>query len=130
MVFGEKSLKVAESMENLATIYDAQGFLQEAKDMLSSALAIELDTLGNQHVEVAVTMNNLGVLETHLGHYEEAKEMLKQSVAIRQQVYGANHHLTICAQQNLAYVEQKCASLQHVAHEFDEDQPALIDSTI
>lgn len=41
MVFGERSLKAAESMQNLATIMDSLGKLSEAERLLTEALAIE-----------------------------------------------------------------------------------------
>lgn len=40
-MFGERSLKAAESMQNLATIMDSQGKLSDAEKLLTEALSIE-----------------------------------------------------------------------------------------
>ncbi len=116
-------------MQNLATILDSQGKLQEAETLLSDALIIEMDVLGENNVETAVTMNNLGVLNTHLGRLDRAEKLLQQSVDIRRRVYGDHHHLTICASQNVEYVQNKMKTIENIAKDFDEN-PALIDSTI
>ena len=116
-------------MQNLATILDSQGKLQEAETLLSDALIMEMDVLGENNVETAVTMNNLGVLNTHLGRLDRAEKLLQQSVDIRRRVYGDHHHLTICASQNLEYVQNKMKIIENIAKDFDEN-PALIDSTI
>ena len=79
VVYGERSIKVAESKQNLATILDSQGFLQEAEALLLEALTIYADTLGKSSPEAAVTMNNLAVLLTHLGRLDEAETMLRQT---------------------------------------------------
>jgi hypothetical protein len=50
-------------MQNLATILDSQGKLQEAEQLLGDALVIEIELLGDNNVETAVTMNNLGVIK-------------------------------------------------------------------
>ena len=41
MVYGERNIKVAETMQYLATVLDSQGLLSEAAEYLSQALAIE-----------------------------------------------------------------------------------------
>ena len=79
VVYGERSIKVAESKQNLAPILDSQGFLQEAEGLLIEALSIYADTLGKSSPEAAVTMNNLAVLLTHLGRLDEAETMLRQT---------------------------------------------------
>jgi hypothetical protein len=67
IVHGDHSLKVAESMQNLATILDSQGHLREAEDLLEKSLDIQKELAGPNSPEAAVSMNNLGVLCTHLG---------------------------------------------------------------
>lgn len=41
VVFGERSLKSAEAMQNMATVLDGQGHAQESLEMLIKALSVE-----------------------------------------------------------------------------------------
>ncbi len=107
-------------MQNLATILDSQGKFEEAEQLLSDALRIQLLELGENHVEVAVTMNNLGVLCTHLGQLDRAEELLGFSMEIRKNVYGNDHHLTRCARQNLEYVQEKRKTMIALERDFSE----------
>lgn len=109
MVYGRQSLKVAETMQNLATILDALGAAHTAEEYLTEALEIEKKELGEGHIESAITMNNLGVLLAHIHQYDRAIEMLENSIQLRENYYGSQHHLTVCAKQNLEYIRHQSA---------------------
>jgi tetratricopeptide (TPR) repeat protein len=140
IVFGPQSLKVAESMQNLATILDSQGRYAEAESLLSDALLIQVRCvrvsssyqinnssywhqrreLGEDHVEIAVTLNNLGVLLAHLGYLQRSEMLLRESVRIRRAVYGEHHHLTLGSEQNLDFVSLKRRRFEALEREMSD----------
>ena len=94
-MFGSRSLKAADLMQNLATVLDGQGRLTEARDLLGipmyvcmyvfmyvyifmhcietvcieEALSIQEESHpGEVSMETAVTLNNLGVVNAHIGN--------------------------------------------------------------
>lgn len=50
VVFGEHSLKSAESMQNLATVLDTLGDRERAGQLLTAALKIEEEVRNMRHV--------------------------------------------------------------------------------
>lgn len=106
-MYGDKSVKVAESMLNLATILDSRGQLIEAEELLHQALQIYIEKVGEDSPEVAITMNNLGVLVCHLGRLEEAQNLLESACQIRQFFYGEGNQQTVSAKKNLEYIKNK-----------------------
>jgi len=112
IVYGERTIKVAESYQNIATILDFQGHQKEAEKLLEQALDIEVELYGNDSVESSVTLNNLAVLCEHLNKLEQAQSLLERCVSIRSAAYGADHHYTQSVKQNLDYVINKRRSVE------------------
>ena len=55
---GEKHLDVAQSLNNLASLYESQGKYAEAEPLYQRAIAIFLEKLGENHPNTqTVTMN-------------------------------------------------------------------------
>eukprot|EP01032_Pedospumella_encystans_P008091 gene8091-9640_t len=107
VVFGEHSLKCAESMQNLATVLDTLGDRERAGQLLTAALKIEEEAYGLDSVECSVTLNNLGVLSANLNNLPLAQSLLNRAFLIRLREYGKYNHLTICAQKNLECVNAR-----------------------
>jgi len=132
LIYGERSIKVAESLQNIATILDFQGHQKEAERLLESALDIEVELYGADSVESSVTLNNLAVLCEHLGKLDQAENLLERCVNIRTHEYGADHHYTQSVKQNLDYVQnkkrgmQKSEEKQHLQQEQREAQETKV----
>ncbi len=65
--FGSNHLTTANLLNNLATLYKAQGRYVEAEPLHKRALAIQENTLGAEHLGVAASVNNLAQLYEALG---------------------------------------------------------------
>lgn len=122
IVYGERTIKVAESLQNIATILDFQGHQKEAEKLLEQALDIEVELYGADSVESSVTLNNLAVLCEHLGKLDQAQSLLERCVAIRSAAYGAEHHYTQSVKQNLDYVVNKRKSVEETSKQQRQQQ--------
>lgn len=65
-MFGERCLQVAEALQNLATVLDAQGHAREAEELLDQALGIEEEvrtaiSLYTVHVQNCTVHNILSI---------------------------------------------------------------------
>ncbi len=89
--FGQQDFRLATSLNNLATVYQAQWKFQEAETLLMRALAIDEKTLGPEHPATVISLSNLAVLYRYQGKYAEAEPLLKRALAIREKPLGPEH---------------------------------------
>ena len=87
---GPEHVNVARSYNNLASIYQDLGDLDQAKEYQQRALVIELDKLGPKHVNVARSYNNLASIYKDLGDLEQAKEYKELALAIKADKHWLN----------------------------------------
>jgi tetratricopeptide (TPR) repeat protein len=90
-VLGAQHLDVSTSLNNLATLYQAQGRYGEAEPLHQRALAIREAVLGAQHPDVAISLNNLAGLYCAQGRYEAAEPLHQRALALWEQVLGPEH---------------------------------------
>ncbi len=88
MAFREKALglehpDVAQSLNNLAVLYEAQGKYAAAEPLYKRSLAIRGKALGPEHPDVAQSLENYAALLRKTGRGEEAEEMEARAQAIR-----------------------------------------------
>jgi tetratricopeptide (TPR) repeat protein len=81
---------VASAENNLGTVLQAMGALQEAKAHYERALAI-FEIIGPNNAEVAAAQNNLGLLLRELGDMVGARVHFERALVIGETVYGTNH---------------------------------------
>src|SRR5262249_30712138 len=72
----------ATSINNLASLYNAQGRYAEAEPLYKRALAIGEKALGPEHPTVALSLNNLAALYNVQGRYAEALDPIRRAAAI------------------------------------------------
>ena len=82
---------VAQSLNNLAELYKAQGRYAAAEPLYKRSFAIMEKALGPNHPAVATALNNLAVLYKVQGRYAAAEPLYKRSLAIREKALGPNH---------------------------------------
>ncbi|TRV53305.1 MAG: tetratricopeptide repeat protein [Microcystis panniformis Mp_MB_F_20080800_S26D] len=99
---GDNHPLTAQSLNNLALLYDSQGRYSEAEPLYKEALAIWKQQLGDNHPDTATSLNNLAALYRVQGRYSEAEPLYKQALAIRKQQLGDNHPDTATSLNNLA----------------------------
>ncbi len=73
---------MAQSLNNLAVIYRAQGQYADADPLFKRALSILEKTVPN-HPNVAATLDNLAEIYTNMGRDDEAEKLLARAKRIR-----------------------------------------------
>lgn len=81
-VWGLESLRVADTVVNLAALYHNTSDFERGTHLLQRALAIYEKHRGGQSPEVAVLLNNLAVLQIRQRHPTEAQQRFEQSLSI------------------------------------------------
>ncbi len=66
---GTEHPDVAQSLNNLAELYEKQGLYRAAEPFLKRALTIQEKALGPEHPDVAESLNNLAALHQDKGDY-------------------------------------------------------------
>jgi tetratricopeptide (TPR) repeat protein len=74
---GSEHPDTAQSLNNLASLYDDQGKYDEAEPLYKQALAIREKALSSEHPDTASSMNNLAWLYDDQGKYDEAEPLYK-----------------------------------------------------
>ena len=88
---GPNHPEVADSLNNLALLYDDQGRYGDAEPLYKRSLAIREKALGPDHPDVAESLNNLAGLYKAQGRYADAEPLYKRSLAIRERTLGSDH---------------------------------------
>ena len=106
-VLGPSHPDVADSLNNLAFLYDTKGDYAKAEPLYQRALVIDERALGPDHPNVATDVNNLAALYYSNGEYAKAEPLFQRALAIRQKVLGPNHPDVAQSLNNLALLYEK-----------------------
>ena len=74
---------MAESLNNLAALYQAQGKYAAAEPLYKRALALWEKALGADHPHVATVLGNMAEFYKKIGRNDEAKGFEERAKAIR-----------------------------------------------
>ncbi|MBI4533915.1 MAG: tetratricopeptide repeat protein [Candidatus Melainabacteria bacterium] len=88
---GQNDPRLAVSLYNLGSLYQAQAKFREAKPLIQQALTIREKTLGRKSIETARTLNTLANLYRAEGKFAEAEPLYKDGLAIAEAVLGPGH---------------------------------------
>ena len=99
---GERHPDVADSLNNLALLYEGQGRYGEAEPLHNKALAIRREQLGERHPDVADSLSNLASLYLVQGRYREAEPLFIEALAIYPEQLGERHPNVATTRNNLA----------------------------
>ena len=97
---------VGTSLNNLASLYQAQGKYAEAEPLSRRVLAISEKILGPDHPGVATSLNNLASLYQAQGKYAEAEPLSRRVLAIREKILGPDHPDVVTSLNTLASLYQ------------------------
>ncbi len=100
------NLYIAASLHNLANLYRDQGKYAEAEPLLTRALSIHEQLLGDMHHSTATSLNHLATLYRDLGKYTEAESLYKRALSIREQLFGDMHLHTVESLNGLALLSR------------------------
>ncbi|MEL7038379.1 MAG: CHAT domain-containing protein [Cyanobacteria bacterium J06592_8] len=101
-LLGDEHPSVAESLNNLAGLYESQGRYSEAESLYIQALEMIQKLLGDEHPHVAISLNNLAELYSSQGRYSEAEPLYRQALEMFQKLLGDEHPLVATSLNNLA----------------------------
>jgi len=110
-LLGSSHLDVANSLNNLASLYRSQGKYNEAEPLHLQALALRQKLLGDSHPDVAASLNNLAKPRHNQNRYNDAEALLIQSLKIQEISLGDNHPDTQNTKKLLAYIQANHQSL-------------------
>jgi CHAT domain-containing protein/Tfp pilus assembly protein PilF len=102
--FGTDDPLVAVSMNNLASILEAQGKLSGAEPLFRRALEMREKHLGSDHPSVAGSLNSLAVLHRKQGRLDKAEPLLRRALFIQEKHFGPEHPSVATFANNLASV--------------------------
>ena len=92
----------AQSLNNLAALYDSQGQYVQAEPLYRRALAVREKSLGPDHPDTAGSLNNLAGLYRIQGRYAQAEALCERALAIYEKSLGPDHPTTATSLNNLA----------------------------
>jgi tetratricopeptide (TPR) repeat protein len=72
---------VAQSLNNLALLYNNEGRYADAEPLYKRSLAIYEKALGPEHPDVALSLNNLALLYDNQGRYAEALPLVRKTIS-------------------------------------------------
>ncbi len=104
---GPEHPDTANSLHNLANLYQEQGKYAEADVLYQSALQILEKQLGPDHSETAQLLNNLAALYWTQGQYVKAEPLYTRAIAIQERQLGPDHLRTATSLNNLALLYQE-----------------------
>jgi tetratricopeptide (TPR) repeat protein len=82
---------VAETLSNMANVFQEQGALDKALETCEQALEIKKANLGPRHTSVAETLNNMAVIFEAQGKLDKALETYEQALEIKKANLGPRH---------------------------------------
>ena len=94
----------AQSLNNLALLYDSMGDYAKAEPLYKRALAIREKALGPEHPDTAQSLNNLAKLYYSMGDYAKAEPLYQRALAIYEKALGPEHPDTATSLNNLAFL--------------------------
>jgi eukaryotic-like serine/threonine-protein kinase len=90
-VYGENSHYVADALESLARIAQAEHRLAEAENFARQALDREIKAEGMNHFRTGYVRTTLGAIQTQRGEYAEAEAQWRAALAVFEKASPANH---------------------------------------
>ncbi|MEH2152210.1 CHAT domain-containing protein, partial [Nostoc sp.] len=105
-LLGEEHPDVAQSLNQLATLYNRQGRYADAEPLSRQALEMRKRLLGEEHPDVANSLNNLAGLYLSQGRYADAEPLFRQALEMRKRLLGEEHPDVANSLNNLAGLYQ------------------------
>ena len=105
-LLGDHHSNVANSLNNLASLYQAQGRFREAKPLVQDALSIRREQLGDSHPDVASSLSSLALLYQAQGRFEDADPLYMEALRIHREQFGDSHPNVATSLSNLASLYQ------------------------
>jgi tetratricopeptide (TPR) repeat protein len=95
-------LKIADALNNLARLYNAQGKYDAAEPLYERGLATREKVVGPDDPGVAIALNNLGDVYRGRGKYDAAKPLYDRALTILEKAVGSDDTRVAAILNNLA----------------------------
>ena len=89
--FGPSDLRLATSLNKIASLYCLRFRYAEAEPLLQRALRTAEKALGPEHPDLAYHLSNLAVIYSAQGKYAEAEPLLQRALRISEKTLGPEH---------------------------------------
>ena len=103
-IWGAEHPSIADTCNNIAGVYQAQGDYAKALEYYQKNLAICEKVLGVEHPNTGTTYNNIASVYQAQGDYAKALEYFQKDLAICEKVLGVEHPSTGITYNNIAGV--------------------------
>ncbi|CAL5219862.1 g1780 [Coccomyxa viridis] len=90
-LYGPHHPNLADSLSNLAILYNQSGEYDKAQPLYERALQIYQTVHGPDHPDVAHTLTDLAVLHLEQGHEEQGRPLLERALVIQEAALGPDH---------------------------------------
>jgi tetratricopeptide (TPR) repeat protein len=107
VLIGPDHPDVAQSLNDLANLYRAQGRYVEAEWPHTRTLAIREKALGPDHPEVPESLDHLAAVYRDQGRHQEAEPLLSRALSIAEKALGPDHRSTKSAREALETLRTK-----------------------
>lgn len=119
--FGNRSLQLADSLDDLGLILRSAGLLDEAIGAYREALSIRRERQGEEHIDTAILLVALADTMNQRGQGEEALPLAELAVRLRSRALPAEHWSVMSARSVLGGVPVRL-------RRFDEAEQHLLDA--
>lgn len=109
--FGEQTIEVAVSCNNLGFIYQDLGDFAKAEDFYQKSLKIRMELFGDKDPQIAGLYNNLGNLSLILSEFSKAEENYMKALEIWRSTSGENTNGFAETLNNLGVVNESMGNL-------------------
>jgi hypothetical protein len=92
----------ADSLTELAQLYNYLRRFDQAETLMRRALQIREESLGEDHPDVVESLNSLARLHHIQGKFDRAEPFLKRAFTICQEALGPDHPYTVVVRENYA----------------------------
>lgn len=106
-IYGEKDDKIAESMNELATVYYYTGEFAKAELLFQEIISIRTEILGKGDPKTAKSINDLASVYYERGKFDEAEKMFRDALSSYESYYKAYHPEIASTLNNIASVLSK-----------------------
>jgi len=104
--------ELARLSNNLSTIYNALGQLEQALEFQKKALKIREAVLAKNHPSLATSYNNLSTIYKALGQLEQALEFQLKTLEIKEEILSKNHPDLAQSYNNLSLIYKALGQLE------------------
>jgi tetratricopeptide (TPR) repeat protein len=99
-------VRLANALNNLASVYQDMGKLTPAEKMYHRCLRILSEARGEEHPDLTPPLNNLAALYRKMGKMGKARELSERVLQIRERELGVDAIATARIRNNLGQIEQ------------------------